>query len=103
MTVSSNGKPTDIPSSAAEAWRPKLADRVRCEAVGDEMLLLDRKNEKVHQVDAVGSTILALCDGEHSLEEIAGHLLERFDVAEDRLRLDLVRFVRQLHDQRIIE
>ena len=95
MTQATNENPLPNPSSA-DTWRPRVRAGLRTERVGAELVLLDRATKKVHQLDALGTRIFDLCDGEHSAADIATVLATRYDAAEERLRRDVADFLRQL-------
>lgn len=68
-----------------DAWKPTLADGIKTEAVGDELILLDRSSQRVHQLDRVGASILAYCDGTRTVDSIVTQLLQEFEVSEEQL------------------
>ncbi len=51
--------------------------------VDDEAILLDRANERVHQLNGVATFILQCCDGERTEDEIARDVLNRYDVPDE--------------------
>jgi len=70
-------------------WKPALSDGITTQIVGDEMILLDRNSERVHQLDKVGTRILACCDGTMSVDGIVARLLQEFEVSEKQLLKDV--------------
>ncbi len=95
MTQTPNGNSAADPSSQ-NVWRPVVRAGLRAERVGAELVLLDRAKKKVHQLDAVGTQILELCDGKRSEFQIAHCLTTRYDTEQERLRRDVEDFLRQL-------
>ena len=56
------------------------------------------------KVEGTGRAILELCAGQLSLAEIVGKLEQQFILAPPgKVRADLVSFIEQLHDKRIID
>ena len=51
---------------------PKKVDHLEIRTVGDEVLVHDVANGKVHVLNQVAGRVLELCDGAHSPPEIAG-------------------------------
>lgn len=66
-----------------------LSDRIKTQAVGDELILLDKNSQRVHQLDKVGASILACCDGTMSVDGIVVRLLQEYDVSEEQLANDV--------------
>jgi hypothetical protein len=71
-----------------QPWRPAISPGVRVTVLDGEAVLFDGANERVHQLDAVGTSMLQACNGSRSVEEIVAHLLEAYDVEESLLRSD---------------
>ena len=71
-----------------KAWSPRLNPDVKLTVIDDEAVLFDRENERVHQLDAVGTSMLLACDGARSVDDIVTLLIERYDVEESRLHAD---------------
>ena len=56
------------------------------------------------KVEGTGRAILELCAGQLSLAEIVGKLEQQFILAPPgKVRADLISFIEQLHDKRIID
>ena len=69
-------------------WRPKLNSDLVMQIVEKEAILLDKGNERVHQLNEVGTAILQLCNGIRTVGEIVVTVVERYDVSEDTARTD---------------
>ncbi len=54
--------------------RPLARSDVRCQMLDDGFVLLDPRNDMAHTLNVVASIIWDSCDGEHTLEQIAGEL-----------------------------
>ena len=53
-----------------------------------EAVVLDRANERIHQLNEVGTFILERCDGTRTEADIVTALLERYDVTEAQAAAD---------------
>lgn len=84
--------------------KPLKQSRLSYRAIGDETLILDTKlNKEVHQLNALGSFIWELCDGEHSIEDIAKRVCNEFDVDEREANDDILYFLNELTSKQLIE
>ena len=83
-------------------WKPALVDGIRTQGVGDELVLLDRSYKRVHQLDRVGATILACCDGTMTVDGIVARLLQDFEVDEKQLEDDIPAFLARLRALNIL-
>ena len=77
-------------------WIPVVEPGIRVTVLDEEAVLFDGRNERVHQLDTVGTRMLEACDGERSVDEIVAWLLDRYDVEESRLRADLLELLARL-------
>ena len=83
--------------------RVRLPETLLTQKVDDELVLLDTESENYYGLDGVGAEIWQLLRKGESLEEILTILLDRYEVEEARLRRDLLDFVSQLQERRLIE
>ncbi len=83
-------------------WRPALAEGIRVETVGQELILLNRQAERVHQLDPVGARIVAACDGKTTIAEIILQLSTEFDVGVDTLRKDVIELLKMMQELQLI-
>jgi len=70
-------------------WQPSLSRSITVQNVDDELILLDKENQRVHQLDSVGTRILQCCDGRRSIRDIVQRLSREFDVGEAELTNDV--------------
>ncbi len=61
---------------------PLKRDDVIYKPLGDENLLVDPKNKKVHSLNVTANFVWNLCDGRHSCRDISQKLTKQFDVNE---------------------
>lgn len=81
--------------SAAD-WRPRAREDVRVESVGQELVILDRENEKVHRLNRTASFVWRCCDGTRVVSAIAGELARAFEVEPERAGSDTARLLEEL-------
>ena len=55
-----------------------------------------------HDLNEVGSRIWEMCDGSHTVEEIARAIVDEFEIDEATARTDAAEFVRSLRSQRLL-
>ena len=82
---------------------PKRRTNLSARLVEGEMVVLDRHAERIHQLNATASFIWDRCDGDRSLEQIAGGIMEAFDVAWETAAQDVARTVREFADLGLLE
>jgi len=66
--------------------------------LGDEYLFYDRDRDLVHVLNETAREVFLVCDGEHTEEQIAAILVERFDVDGENALADTHATVRRLID-----
>lgn len=88
---------------ARESWQPRLGTGLTLQVVEGETIVLDRANERVHQLNEVGTFILEHCDGTRTPEEIAAAVAERYDVAPTRAEIDARQLLDRMRTLEILE
>jgi len=85
-----------------EASIPRLAPGCRWGGTPEAPVVLIPEGSI--QVEGSGRVILELCTGQFTVEEIIQKLQEQFMLApKDKIRTDVVNFLRQLHAEHIVE
>jgi hypothetical protein len=80
--------------SAASVPRP--SPRIASRVVEGKALLVVIDRRKLHELNEVGTQVLALCDGARSLAAIAEALTREHEVEHERALADVTAFVEQL-------
>lgn len=80
--------------------RPKRALAVRVRRTGDVLSLA--RGSDAWELDDVSATIWRLCDGEHSVGDIAAELTRTYEVGLDDARDDAMDFVAELVDDGLV-
>lgn len=68
-----------------------------------EITLIYGKNLEICYLNKVGGQIVELSDGRNTLDDIAGILLESYDVDERDLQGDIIALIRELQWKRLIK
>ena len=81
---------------------PRLAPGCRWGTQGEEKVVLFP--EGMIRVQGTGQTILELCDGQRTVQEIVGVLLGRYSGADPaKIREDVSSFLEALQQKRIVD
>lgn len=77
-------------------WKPKINPDLKMQIMDDEAILLDKTNERVHQLNEIAAFILHRCDGIRSESDIVATVVERYDVAEETARSDALELLERM-------
>lgn len=86
-----------------ESWRPRLAAGLKLQVIEGEAIVLDRENERVHQLNGVGTFILQRCDGSRTPAEVAAEVVERYEVSDARAREDVSELLGRMRTLAIVD
>jgi O-phosphoseryl-tRNA(Cys) synthetase len=70
--------------------------------VDGEMVILDRENDRIHQLNATASLVWLRLGGKIDSSEIASELADRYDVAKEVALADVERILMELKDLDLI-
>lgn len=70
--------------------------------LGGEAVLISPADNMVRMLNASASSVWVLCDGEHSVEEIAALLVHEFDVELPTALQDVTDFVNEMVEKGIL-
>ena len=80
------------------AKSPKTAWRI----IEGEAVILSMESKVLRGLNPVGSRIWDLIDGQRSLEDIVGVIVQEFDVAPGQAAQDVEAFIRDLLDRGLV-
>ena len=69
-------------SDSDKDWRPKQSPDLWLKVLDDEAIILDRSNDRVHQLNAVATFMLQCCDGKRSQGDLVAEVVKRYSVDE---------------------
>ena len=91
-----------MPETLSDTNVPRLAAGCRWGGTEEEPMVLFP--EGVIRVQGSGLLILQLCDGQRSLADIVRELEAQYILVQPgKIRSDVVAFLEQLHDKRIVD
>lgn len=97
------GEETAHDHSIADNVYPKIAAKARLQIdkVSGEPILL--YPEGLLKLNSTGAAILALCDGQHSVQEIAVELARRYNTTPGAIRSDVNEYLNTLYRRTLLE
>jgi len=90
-------------SQSGKMFRPKRRTDLRTRVMEGETVVLDRREEFVHQFNKTAGFIWDLCDGRRTAEEIAGELCEAFAVDAPTAHRDVLAVIERLEKAKLLD
>ena len=87
----------------AFALRPQRRPDIRTRVVDGETIVLDRREEFVHQLNKTASYIWERCDGRYSPAEIADEVCAAFEVDHLTALRDVLDIVKELERRKLLQ
>lgn len=89
---------TDLhdPDRLTSDFVPHLHEAMVMVEVADEAVLYDESSGHLHQLDAIGTVVCALFDGETTIRAMADDLAEAFGASRNTVEHDVLEMVREL-------
>ena len=75
---------------------PRQRADVNVRNVEGELIVLDRRNGMIHQLNPTAGYIWERCDGRSTVADIVNQLVEEFGVSFDTAEADTRKFIEQL-------
>jgi len=69
--------------------KPLWRDDLQVRKVGDEVVVLDRRNGLIHQLNGTAGFVWSRCDGSVTVEVIAASLAEEYGLDREQARQDV--------------
>lgn len=82
---------------------PKRRTDVTTRDINGEILILDRKNEDVHQLNSSASYVWQKCDGQVSVRDIAGAMAKDFSIDFEVAEKDVNELIGKLRALGLLE
>jgi hypothetical protein len=104
---SEEAAPVGIPSEntlwSTTDTRPLKRSDLNVRMVDGETLVLDLKSGLIHQLNPTANVVWEQCDGQSSIDEIAHHLLQLYEVDEKTAVKDVMEAVERLRELGLME
>ena len=78
--------------------RPSATDTYMGRDLDEEYLFYDQKGDQVHVLNGTAREIYLLCDGKRNPSDIAGKIVEKYDVEPEQALKDVLEAVDRLTD-----
>ena len=92
-----------LKSSPATGSGPTPRQGLRVQEVGDELVILDRRQGKVHQLNHTAGFVWRRCDGNSAVEAIASEVARVFQVDGEQASRDTRDLVAKLTDLGLLD
>jgi hypothetical protein len=94
---------TDSNSRSTSADYPKKRIDVNSRSIDHELVILDRQNGSIHQLNQTAGIVWVHCDGRTSVQEIAMRITDLFEVDLSSAIGDVEKAIHQLNDIGLLE
>lgn len=82
---------------------PRQSPTVSVKEIDGQLLVLDRPNGKLHELNATARFIWELCNGQNTTDEIAEAMVATFDIDSETASQDVMVTLEQFEASRLIE
>ncbi len=82
---------------------PQRSDELVWRVIDGEVVILTTDGHEIHTLNKVGRVIWELSDGTRNIKEIVSLICERFDISFEVAKADVLDFVKQLEDKKILQ
>ena len=72
-----------------ETTNPRTIDGIEVRHAGNDVIVYDPSNDRIHILNATAGRVLDLCDGDHDAEQIAAALANRTNAPAERVLADV--------------
>lgn len=94
-----------------ENKKPKLKDTFSIEEKAKYItresetgiIVMDVRKGKLYEANEVGSLIVKMCDGEHTVKDIEDAICAEYDVDRETLKKDVAEFLKKMKEFRMIK
>jgi hypothetical protein len=81
---------------------PRRNQSILARQVQEELILLDPRSGEYYTLDEVGGKIWHLCDGEHTVTEIADAIGQEYDAPRNTIEGDALELLKDLADGHLV-
>jgi methyltransferase-like protein len=86
-----------------KSCKPQRRSDLEVREADDELLVLDRRQEKIHKFNHSAAFMLDCCDGQHTVEQIIDRVAERYGAPVQTVRQDVANAVREFDRLGLLE
>jgi pyrroloquinoline quinone biosynthesis protein D len=72
-------------------------------SMGEDAVLLHAQRGDYYSLNKVGARLWVLTDGSKTIEELAGLIIEEFDISRDQAEQDIVELAEQLEKEGLVK
>lgn len=83
--------------------KPKRKDSLVLEEMDDDIMLADFTGSQIHTLNPTAAAIWEMCDGEHTLEQIAGELADHYGIGVEAVLQDVEKVVGDFSEKGLLE
>lgn len=88
-------------NTPAEA--PVKRDHLITRELKNEFIIIDTENGQIHSLNKTAAMIWQMSDGKLSIDNMAQHVLEKFDASFDKAKSDVEKILRDFHKKGLIK
>ncbi len=81
---------------------PTKSDAYTVRQLGEETIFLSPAGDEIHSLDPIGTFIFEQMDGQLDLAMVLDCLCDEYDVEREQARRDLLEFVRELVERKLL-
>jgi hypothetical protein len=82
--------------------RPARAATVIARDLGEELVLLDTRDEQYYSLDEVGAFIWQLIDGQRTVADLVAAVVAEYDAPEPTIQQDVLEILENLASEQLI-
>lgn len=83
--------------------KPKRKENLVLEEIDEELLVADFSDAQLHVLNPTAAAIWEMCDGEHTIEQIADSLAEYFHLPAEEVRRDVAKVLAEFQEKGLVE
>ena len=81
----------------------KRNNEVFASQIDDEVVMMNIQSGKYYGIDTIGSRIWELINEKIQVQKVIDHLLEEYDVSEEQCKNDVLEFLDELNENKLVE
>lgn len=82
---------------------PKVSENALIQEVDNEVLILNRQDNEIHQLNETAALIWKECDDKHTIKDIIDVLIENYDILPDAAEKDVLDTIMLFQKNNLLE